>query len=212
MSSQKFRVEIPDIEYWQRQIKCQWGCPVRTDARGYVVAIAEGRYLDAYKIARAPNPFASICGRVCGAPCEVECRRGSIDDSITIRTLKRFVTEQHGVESGNPAKTIEFSEARRDSNNPKAGTKIAVIGGGVAGFTAAHDLSLLGYKVTVFEAGPVAGGMLMTGVPTYRLPRDLVQMEIQAILSLGVELKTNTRVSAKILPYRSSGRKDLKRS
>jgi len=198
MSSQKFRVDIPDIEYWQRQIKCQWGCPVRTDARGYVVAIAEGRYFDAYKIARAPNPFASICGRVCGAPCEVECRRGSIDDSITIRALKRFVTEQHGVESGNPAKTIEFSEARRDTNNPKAGTKIAVIGGGVAGFTAAHDLSLLGYKVTVFEAGPVAGGMLMTGVPTYRLPRDLVQMEIQAILSLGVELKTNTRVGKDI--------------
>lgn len=198
MSSQKFHVEIPDVEYWQRQIKCQWGCPVRTDARGYVVAIAEGRYFDAYKIARAPNPFASICGRVCGAPCEVECRRGSIDDSITIRALKRFVTEQHGVESGNPAKTIEFSDARRDTNNPKAGTKIAIIGGGVAGFTAAHDLSLLGYKVTVFEAGPIAGGMLMTGVPTYRLPRDLVQMEIQAVLSLGVELKTNTRVGKDI--------------
>jgi formate dehydrogenase (NADP+) beta subunit len=198
MSSQKFRVEIPDIEYWQRQVKCQWGCPVRTDARGYVVAIAEGRYFDAYKIARAPNPFASICGRVCGAPCEVECRRGSIDDAITIRALKRFVTEQHGVESGNPAKTVEFSDARRDPNNPQAGSRIAVIGGGVAGLTAAHDLALLGYKVTVFEAGPVAGGMLMTGVPTYRLPRDLVQMEIEAILSLGVELKTNTRVGEHI--------------
>ncbi len=193
-TSQTFRVEIPDIEYWQRQIKCQWGCPVRTDARGYVIAIAEGRYLDAYKIARAPNPFASICGRVCGAPCEVECRRGSIDDSVTIRALKRFVTEQHGVEAGDPAKTVEFSHARRDLNNPKAGTKIAVIGAGVAGLTAAHDLALLGYKVTVFEAGPFAGGMLMTGVPTYRLPRELVQMEIQAILSLGVELKTNTRI------------------
>lgn len=193
-ATQTFRVEIPDIEYWQRQIKCQWGCPVRTDARGYVIAIAEGRYFDAYKIARAPNPFASICGRVCGAPCEVECRRGSIDDAITIRALKRFITEQHGVEASDPAKTIEFSSARRDPNNPKAGTRIAVIGGGVAGLTAAHDLALLGYKVTVFESRPVAGGMLMTGVPTYRLPRDLVQMEIQAILSLGVELKTNTRV------------------
>ena len=87
---------MPDIEYWQRQIKCQWCCPVRTDARGYVIAIAEGRYFDGYKIARAPNPFASICGRVCGAPCDVECRRCSIDDSITIRALKRFVTGQHG--------------------------------------------------------------------------------------------------------------------
>ena len=198
LATQTFRVELPDIEYWQRQIKCQWGCPVRTDARGYVIAIAEGRYFDAYKIARAPNPFASICGRVCGAPCEVECRRGSIDDSVTIRALKRFVTEQHGVEAGDPAKTIEFSTARRDANNPKAGTQIAIIGGGVAGMTAAHDLALLGYKVTVFEAGPVAGGMLMTGVPTYRLPRELVQMEIQAILSLGVELRTNVRAGEDI--------------
>jgi formate dehydrogenase (NADP+) beta subunit len=197
-SDQKFRVEIPDIEYWQRQIKCQWGCPVRTDSRGYVIAIAEGRYLDAYAIARGPNPFASICGRVCGAPCEVDCRRGSIDDSVTIRALKRFVTEQHGVESGDPAATIKFSHARRDPKNPKAGTKVAVIGGGVAGLTAAHDLALLGYAVTVFESGPVAGGMLMTGVPTYRLPRDLVQMEIQAILSLGVELRTNITVGKDI--------------
>lgn len=78
------------------------GCPVRTDARAYVIAIAEGRSFDAHKIARAPNPFASICGRVCGAPCEVECRRGSIDDAVTIRALKRFATEQHGVEAAFP--------------------------------------------------------------------------------------------------------------
>ena len=198
MSNRQFRVEIPDIEYWQRQIKCQWGCPVRTDARGYVVAIAEGRYLDAYRIARAPNPFASICGRVCGAPCEVECRRGSIDEPVTIRALKRFVTEKYGVESGDPAATIAFSTARRDPANPRAGTKVAVIGAGVAGMTAAHDLALLGYRVTVFERDSFAGGMLMTGVPVYRLPRDLVRMEIDAILSLGVELKLNTAVGTDI--------------
>ncbi len=199
VSERTFRVEIPDITYWQRQIKCQWGCPVHTDARGYVVAIAEGRYLDAYRIARGPNPFASICGRVCGAPCELECRRGSIDDAITIRALKRFVTERHGVEAvSDPGKTVEFSTARRNAHNPIAGTKIAIIGAGVAGLTAAHDLALLGYKPTVFEAGSVAGGMLMTGVPTYRLPRELVQLEIQAILALGVELKTKTRVGVDI--------------
>jgi NADPH-dependent glutamate synthase beta subunit-like oxidoreductase/ferredoxin len=198
MADNKFTVEIADIEYWQRQIKCQWGCPVRTDSRGYVIAIGEGRYLDAYKIARAPNPFASICGRVCGAPCEVECRRGSIDDSVTIRALKRFVTEQHGVESGDPGATIAFSTARRDSANPKAGTKVAIIGGGVAGMTAAHDLALLGYTVTVFEKDSAAGGMLTTGVPVYRLPRDLVQMEIAAIVSLGVDLRLNVTVGKDI--------------
>ncbi len=198
MHNGKFRVEVADVDYWRKQIKCQWGCPVNTDARGYVIAIAEGRYLDAYRLARGPNPFASICGRVCGAPCEVSCRRGDIDDAITIRALKRFVTEQYGVEAGNPAATIQFSTARRDPNNPKAGTKVAIIGAGVAGLSAAHDLALLGYKVTVFESESVAGGMLTTGVPLYRLPRELVQHEIEAILSLGVELRLNTTVGQDI--------------
>lgn len=198
MSSDQFRVELADVNYWRRQIKCQWGCPVNTDARGYVIATAEGRYLDAYRHARGPNPFASICGRVCGAPCEISCRRSDIDDAITIRALKRFVNEQHGVEAGDPAATLQFSTARRDPNNPKAGTKIAIIGAGVAGLTAAHDLALLGYKVTVFEAESVAGGMLTIGVPLYRLPRELVQQEIDAILSLGVELRLNTTIGKDI--------------
>ncbi len=198
MSKNKFNVEIAGLDYWRKQIKCQWGCPVNTDSRGYVLAISEGRYLDAYRIARGPNPFASICGRVCGAPCEAACRRGDIDEPVSIRALKRFVTEQFGVEAGDPAATIEYSTARRDPGNPKAGTKVAVIGSGVAGMSAAHDLALLGYKVTVFESESVAGGMLTTGVPVYRLPRDLVQKEIDAILSLGVELRLNTAVGQDI--------------
>lgn len=198
MRFDQFRVELTDENYWRKQIKCQWGCPVNTDARGYVIATAEGRYLDAYRHARGPNPFASICGRVCGAPCEVACRRSDIDDAITIRALKRFVNEQHGVEAGDPAATVQFSTARRDPNNPKAGTKVAIIGAGVAGLTAAHDLALLGYKVTVFEAESVAGGMLTLGVPLYRLPRELVQQEIDAILSLGVELRLNTTIGKDI--------------
>ena len=87
-SAARFTASIPDAEYWRRQIKCQYACPVHTDARGYVRAIAAGDYESAYLIARGPNPLASICGRVCGAPCEAACRRGSIDQPIAIRALK----------------------------------------------------------------------------------------------------------------------------
>src|SRR5579883_862329 len=100
---QPYRVKVPDIDYWRGKIGCQSGCPVKTDARGYVIAIAEGRYEDAYMIARAPNPFASMCGRICGAPCEMSCTRGKIGTEISgpvaIRALKRFATEVYGVEN-----------------------------------------------------------------------------------------------------------------
>ena len=95
-------VRFPDLAHWKAQVKCQMGCPVATDAGRYVQLIAEGRYEEAYLVARAPNPFASVCGRVCAAPCEDACRRGSIDAPIAIRALKRFVTERHGVESIRP--------------------------------------------------------------------------------------------------------------
>ena len=88
-----YAVELPDVNYFTRQVLCREGCPVRTDSGGYVQAIAEGRYEDAYIIARTPNPFASICGRVCAAPCEAKCRRGALDSAISIRALKRFVCE-----------------------------------------------------------------------------------------------------------------------
>ena len=93
------RVDIPDTAYWKRQIKCQDACPVHTDARGYVRAIADGQDELAYLIARGPNPFASICGRVCGAPCETACRRGDYDKPIAIRALKRYVCTQFGPEA-----------------------------------------------------------------------------------------------------------------
>jgi NADPH-dependent glutamate synthase beta subunit-like oxidoreductase len=198
MPNGKYNVEIASLDYWRKQIKCQWGCPVKTDARGYINAIEAGEYLQAYKLARGPNPFASICGRVCGAPCEAACRRGSIDEPLTIRALKRFINERHGVEAGDLAATLAFSTARRDKSNPKAGTRIAVIGAGVGGMTAAHDLALLGYRVTVFESFSAPGGMLMTGVPLYRLPRELVQMEMNAILQLGIELRCHTEIGRDI--------------
>ncbi|MBI2457352.1 MAG: FAD-dependent oxidoreductase [candidate division NC10 bacterium] len=216
-----FRVEIPDFAYWRRQIKCQDACPVHTDARGYVTAIADGDPEKAYVIAREPNPFASICGRVCAAPCEVACRRGDIDAPIAIRALKRFVTERYGVEAplradrDRPAvettglPLVGASQAVREIRNaedatelrrlgrmphPGRGKRVAVVGSGVAGLTCAHDLALLGYRVTVFEKQAAPGGMLMLGVPEYRLPRDLVRAEIQAVLALGVELRTTTAI------------------
>jgi NADPH-dependent glutamate synthase beta subunit-like oxidoreductase len=175
-------------------VKCRHACPVRTDACGYVNAIAEGRDEDAYRIARATNPFASICGRVCGAPCEANCRRGALDEAVSIRALKRFVTETYGPETGDYARHREFCDRRMLPSNRGDYERIAVVGGGVSGLTVAHDLTQIGYKVTVFEADREPGGMTMVGVPVFRLPRALVRHEIHAILSLGVELKCNQRL------------------
>jgi formate dehydrogenase beta subunit len=190
-----YTVEVPDANYFARQVLCREGCPVRTDSGGYVQAIAEGRYEDAYIIARTPNPFASICGRVCAAPCEAKCRRGALDASISIRALKRFVCEKFGVESDN----FDLGRVYPQLRNPRRdqigdGRKVAVIGAGPAGLSCAHELALMGFSVTVFEAHNVAGGMLVLGVPEYRLPREIIKAEIAAIESLGVEIRLNTRL------------------
>ena len=206
------RVRLPQLEDWKAQVKCQAGCPVATDAGRYVQLIAEGRDEDAYLVARAPNPFASVCGRVCAAPCEDACRRGSIDAPITIRGLKRFVTEQYGVESVHPdtqdrLRGALISEGNRYSAHQpivgraerapaEKGAKVAVIGAGPSGMSAAHDLALLGYDVTVFEAGPEPGGMMRYGIPEYRLPRSIIRGEIDRILSLGVTLRVNTPLTS----------------
>lgn len=187
-------VDAKDADYWMKMVKCQDACPVHTNACGYVTAIAEGRDLDAYKIARATNPFASICGRVCGAPCEANCRRGDLDTPITIRALKRFVNEKYGPETGDFTYYREGCNTKMLPPGQGEGERIAVVGAGVAGLTVAHDLVQLGYKVTVFEAYDEPGGMLTAGVPIYRLPRELVKAEIDAILSMGVELKCNMRL------------------
>ena len=190
-----YEVRLPDATgYWTEMVKCRHACPVHTDACGYVTAIAEGKFEKAYRIARAHNPFASICGRVCGAPCEQNCRRGDVDAPVAIRPLKRFVTDQFGPETGDYAL---YREANNDGMlPPNRGDfeRVAVIGAGVSGLTAAHDLVKLGYKVTVFEAESEPGGMLTAGVPIFRLPRELVRHEINAILSLGVDLQCNMRL------------------
>ncbi len=158
-------------------------------------AIAEGRYEDAYIIARTPNPFASICGRVCAAPCEAKCRRGALDAAVSIRALKRFVSESFGVESDDFDLGRVYPELR-DLHRARvgAGRKVAVIGAGPAGLSCAHELALMGFAPTVFEAQKIAGGMLVLGVPEYRLPREIIQAEIEAIESLGVEIRLNSRL------------------
>lgn len=191
-----YQVELPDVSYFTRQVLCREGCPVRTDSGGYVQAIAEGRYEDAYIIARAPNPFASICGRVCAAPCEAKCRRGALDAAVSIRALKRFVCEKFGVESerfdlGRVYPELRHRDARQHIGNQR---KVAIIGAGPAGLSCAHELALMGFSVTVFEAQKVAGGMLVLGVPEYRLPREIIRAEIAAIESLGVEIRLGQRL------------------
>ena len=197
ISSAYRRLRIPDAErYWVEQVKCRVGCPVFTDACGYVTAVAEGRDEDAYATARATNPFVSSCGRSCGAPCEAACRRGSVDAPVAIRAIKRWACELHGTDTGNFEKYHRYADERMLVPKGSYAEKIAVIGSGVGGLTVAHDLARAGYKVTVFEANPVPGGMLTLGVPLYRLPRELVKAEIDAILSLGVELRLNARVGS----------------
>ena len=206
-------VRLPDVRHWMEQVKCQAACPVSTDAGRYVQLVAEGRPEEAFLVARAPNPFASVCGRVCAAPCEDACRRGSIDAPITIRALKRFLTEQYGVESKRPDTQDRLREHPIEEGNlypghlpihpltfhssaPRASKrKVAVVGAGPSGLAAAHDLALLGYAVTVFDAGEEPGGMMRFGIPEYRLPRTLIKAEIDKILALGVELQPRTPLS-----------------
>jgi len=182
------RSKLVDLQWLESNFPCMQACPVHTQAGRYVSLIAQGRYEEAYRYARVPNPFASICGRVCGHPCEPACRRGQLDGPISIRALKRFLTERHGPESRNP---IDVFPEKPQQVRPE---KIAVIGSGPAGMSAAHDLALLGYPVTVFEAAAVPGGMMHLGIPEYRLPRDVLQAQIREILDLGQELRLNSRL------------------
>ena len=180
--------KLVDLDWLESNFPCMQACPVHTQAGRYVSLIAEGRFEEAYRYARQPNPLASICGRVCGHPCETACRRGQFDAPISIRALKRFVTERYGPESRNPLDL--FPEKPKVTH----AERVAVIGSGPAGLAAAHDLALLGYAVTIFEAAQVPGGMLHLGIPEYRLPRDVVQAQVREILALGPELRLNSRL------------------
>lgn len=161
---------------------CKIACPLHMDVQGYLVLIAEGKLEEAYQLIQRTNPLPAVCGRVCYHPCETECKRGYVDQPLAIAALKRFVAD------------YEMDHEPTIPEIEKTGQKVAIIGSGPAGLTAAHDLALLGHDVTVFEALPEAGGMLAVGIPAYRLPKEVLRKEIAHIERLGVDIRTNARV------------------
>ncbi|HOP79359.1 MAG TPA: NAD(P)-binding protein, partial [Armatimonadota bacterium] len=168
---------------------CSHTCPAGTSVPKYVSLISQRRFGEALRIVRDHNPFAAVCGRVCNAPCENKCRRSQIDEPLSIRNLKRYVADLELKENKLPA--VKCRPER-------TGKTVAIIGGGPAGLTAAFHLARMGHSPTVFEALPEAGGMLMWGIPEYRLPKAVLRQEIKAIEDLGVVIKTNTRVGKDI--------------
>ncbi|MCD7957665.1 MAG: FAD-dependent oxidoreductase [Lachnospiraceae bacterium] len=162
-------------------VPCVSQCPAGVDIPGYVALVAEGRYGDAVRLIRKDNPLPAVCGRICEHPCEVRCRRTLIDDPVNIRGLKRFAVDHAG-------------EVPLPVPAAATGKKVAVIGGGPGGISAAYYLTLMGHKVTIFEQRKQLGGMLRYGIPNYRLPREELDREINQLLSLGIDVKTNVTV------------------
>jgi NADH-quinone oxidoreductase subunit F len=172
---------------------CQHRCPIGMDVPAYISLIRAGRIDDAYRVLKRTNPFPSVCGRICGHDCQMKCRRAQLDEPVAIMHLKRFVTDH--------AKRVEIQPLpilRKE--------KVAIIGAGPSGLTAALELKRRGYGVTVFEALPQAGGMLRWSIPSFRLPRNELDREIEDILQTGVQALTNTRVGRDV-PF-----EDLERS
>jgi len=246
MPGKSYKVKIADTQYWRDMVKCQAGCPVNTDARAYVTAMARGESELGYEISHDPNPLSTACGRICGAPCEIACRRGDVGPDlkpIAIRPIKRVLTERFGPEADQrlpgrqaaaetdpldmPSRIFsrDVGLTTQNGNLPGLGMdqmysssrwsrkelarlrslqgrkdgKVAVIGAGPAGLTVASDMALLGYDVTVFEAGPKTGGMMRYGVPIYRIDQQVMDAENNEILNMeGVDIRFNTPIGEDI--------------
>ncbi|MBI5841976.1 MAG: FAD-dependent oxidoreductase [Chloroflexi bacterium] len=165
---------------------CRDACPAHQRAQGYIALIREGRWADALRVIKMDNPFPGICGRICNHRCETACNRNLVDEPINIRALKRFVTDKVYSEPRQPVEPVEIKYPDQ---------RVAIIGAGPCGLTAAQDVIRQGYPVTIFEAMPVAGGMLRLGVPEFRLPAEIIEHEVADITDLGIELRLNTPVT-----------------
>ena len=169
----------------EQSIPCMSYCPSQVDIPGYIALVADGRYDDAVQLIRKDNPFPTACAFVCEHPCETNCRRTMVDDAINIRALKRYAVD-HGGQQPAPAAA------------PATGKQVAVIGGGPSGMTAAYYLQLMGHQVTVYERLQYLGGMLRYGIPSYRLPRQRLDEDLQHILDTGVEVRYGVNVGTDI--------------
>ncbi|MBA7680934.1 NADPH-Fe(3+) oxidoreductase subunit beta [subsurface metagenome] len=169
----------PTFSFGEVESPCQIACPAHLSIPGYVALVAKGKFKEALDLIRERMPLPSVCGRVCLAPCETECRRQEVEQPIAIEALKRFVTEYVVDELPSPVPRTK----------PE---KVAIVGSGPAGLAAAYDLIRKGYGVTIYEASPVIGGWLAMGIPQYRLPKKILKRDIDYIKALGVEIKVNT--------------------
>lgn len=170
---------------YNQPVPCTSLCPAEVDIPGYIALVREGRYQDAICLIRKDNPFPTTCGFICEHPCEARCRRNMVDDSINIRGLKRLAADLAGKVPPPPCA-------------PSTGKRVAVVGGGPCGLSAAYYMQLMGHQVTVFEMLPQLGGMLRYGIPNYRLPKDRLEEDIEAILETGVEVKYGLRIGSDI--------------
>ena len=161
---------------------CQQACPLHMDIREYIDLVAQGKIMEALAVIRSTNPFPAICAYVCTHPCEDACRRYDVDSPISVKAIKRFALEFGG------DKMIQTEASTTHTE------KIAIVGSGPAGLACAYYLRAKGYQVTIFEAHSEIGGMLRVGIPEYRLPREILDIEEKRLLQMGVEIRTNTRV------------------
>ena len=176
-------------------VPCVAMCPAGVDIPGYIALVKAGRFADAVRLIRKDNPFPTACAYICEHPCESRCRRNMVDDAINIRGLKRAAVDRAG-------------EVPQPAPAPSTGKRVAVVGGGPSGLSAAYYLSLMGHKVTVYEKRRQLGGMMRYGIPSYRFPREKLDGEIRSILSLGIEVHTEVDIGGDLTLEQLRGQYD----